>query len=78
MPMKMFLLRLWSADEEPAAAELHGVLESGAPRKLHPFRDEAELLSLLKAGLRREDSEEMTEPTRPAGVHQQQTRRPKS
>ena len=63
MPMKTFLLRLWSADEEPAAAELHGVLESGTPRKLHPFRDDAELLSLLKAGLRREDGEEVTEPT---------------
>ena len=58
MPMKTFLLRLWSADEEPAAAELHGVLEGGMPRKRHPFRDDAELLSLLKAGLRREDGEE--------------------
>ena len=54
MPMLTFVVRLWSSDEEPASDDLHGVLESAAPRKLQPFRDDAELLSLLKAGLRRE------------------------
>ena len=63
MPMQTFLLRLWSSDEELAATELHGVLESAAPRKPHPFRDDAELLSLLKAGLRTEITGEMKVPT---------------
>ena len=58
MPMQTFLVRLWSSDEEPASDDLHGVLESAAPRKLQPFRDDAELLSLLKAGLRRENTED--------------------
>jgi hypothetical protein len=58
MPMQTFLVRLWSSDDEPASDDLHGVLESAAPRKLQPFRDEAELLSLLKASLRREDTED--------------------
>ena len=58
MPMQTFLVRLWSSDEEPASDDLRGVLESAGPRKLQPFRDDAELLSLLKAGLRREDTED--------------------
>jgi hypothetical protein len=62
MPMLTFVVRLWSSDEEPAPDDLHGVLESAAPRKLQPFRDDAELLSLLKAGLRREDTGDLTEP----------------
>ena len=60
MPMQTFLVRLWSSDDEPASDELHGVLESAAPRKLQPFRDDAELLSLLKAGLRRENAEDVS------------------
>ena len=58
MPMLTFLVRLWSSDEEAASDDLHGVLESAAPRKLQPFRDEEELLSLLKAGLRKENTED--------------------
>ena len=58
MPMQTFLVRLWSSDEEPASDDLRGVLESAGLRKLQPFRDDAELLSLLKAGLRREDTED--------------------
>ena len=62
MPMQTFLVRLWSSDDEPASDELHGVLESAGPRNLQPFRDDAELLSLLKAGLRIENTEDLTEP----------------
>jgi hypothetical protein len=62
MPMLTFLVRLWSSDEEPTSDDLHGVLESAGPRKLQPFRDDAELLSLLKAGLRRENTEDSTQP----------------
>jgi hypothetical protein len=62
MPMQTFLVRLWSSDDEPASDELHGVLESAGPRNLQPFRDDAELVSLLKAGLRRENTEDLTEP----------------
>ena len=57
MPMLTFIVRLWSSDEELASDDLHGVLESAAPRKLQPFRDDAELLSLLKAGLREASTE---------------------
>ena len=57
MPMLTFVVRLWSSDEEPTSDDLHGVLESAAPRKLQPFRDDTELVSLLKAGLRRENAE---------------------
>ena len=60
MPMLTFVVRLWSSDEEPASDELHGVLESAAPRKLQPFRDDTELVSLLKAGLRRENAEDVS------------------
>ena len=62
MPMLTFVVRLWSSDEDLASDDLHGVLESAAPRKLQPFRDDAELLSLLKAGLSREDTGDLTEP----------------
>jgi hypothetical protein len=60
MPMLTVIVRLWSSDEEPASDDLHGVLESAAPRTLQPFRDEAELVSLLKAGLRREHAEDVS------------------
>jgi hypothetical protein len=57
MPMLTFLLRLWLSDEESADFELHGVFESAGSRRTHPFRDDAELLSLLKAGLREASTE---------------------
>ena len=57
MPMLTFLLRLWCPDEESADVELHGVFESAGSRQVHPFRDDAELLSLLKAGLRAASTE---------------------
>ena len=60
MPMLTFIVRLWSSDEELASDDLHGVLESAAPRKLQPFRDDTELVSLLKAGLRRENAEDVS------------------
>jgi hypothetical protein len=58
--MLTFIVRLWSSDEELASDDLHGVLESAAPRKLQPFRDDTELVSLLKAGLRRENAEDVS------------------
>jgi hypothetical protein len=60
MPMLTFIVRLWSSDEDLASDDLHGVLESAAPRKLQPFRDDTELVSLLKAGLRRENAEDVS------------------
>jgi hypothetical protein len=60
MPMLTFIIRLWSSDEDLASDDLHGVLESAAPRKLQPFRDDTELVSLLKAGLRRENAEDVS------------------
>ena len=60
MPMLTFVVRLWSSDEDLASDDLHGVLESAAPRKLQPFRDDTELVSLLKAGLRRENAEDVS------------------
>ena len=50
--MPAFLLRVWSAEEEPPPAELHGVLEHAGSHEPRPFRDGAELLSLLLAELR--------------------------
>jgi hypothetical protein len=52
MPMHTFLLRVWSADGEPPPAELHGVLERAGSHEPRPFREGAELLSLLLEGLR--------------------------
>jgi hypothetical protein len=60
MPMLTFIVRLWSSDEDLASDDLHGVLESAAPRKLQPFRDDTELVSLLKAGLRRENAQDVS------------------
>jgi hypothetical protein len=49
--MHTFLLRVWSAEEEPPPAELHGVLEHAGSHEPRPFRTGAELLSLLIEGL---------------------------
>ena len=55
--MRTFLIRVWSADDEPAPVELHGMLEKAGSHEPRPFRDGAELLSLLLAGLRSASAE---------------------
>jgi hypothetical protein len=59
MAMRTFVVRLWCSDEEPRLAGLRGVVEGAGSREPRPFKDDAELLSLLNAGL---CSAEPTEP----------------
>ncbi|HUF00791.1 MAG TPA: hypothetical protein VMN35_00060 [Gaiellaceae bacterium] len=46
--MSTFLVRLWRQSGDPPDTVLRGVVECAGEHATHPFRDELELLALLR------------------------------